>query len=224
MTGTIPDGACSMKAINYFGLEDNYFHGFLPSCMGQLQNLVDIALQDNAFTSSLPSSMASIRSLRFFAMNSNRFSGIVPKFNWSQYLVNDGHCDLSSNAFQCPLPPQAAECKAACSNQTIVSMDTADDCFGASANLASNDCLGWQKLFDSTQGLAWYDCATRRNDPCSCNSTNGNSVICESGHITSIRLSNNNMIGTIPEEVGLIPSSAVGRSCTQNSKTQNSKL
>ena len=61
-------------------------------------------------------------------------------------------------------------------------------CTGKSAGLAEEDCVGWTKLYDATDGEHWKDtsgqgygpgCSEYRLDPCACGI-----VTCDGGHIT----------------------------------------
>ena len=70
-------------------------------------------------------------------------------------------------------------------------------CTGKSAGLAEEDCVGWTKLYDATDGEHWKDtsgkgwgpgCSEYRLDPCACACTrdHGGYVACDGGHITQM--------------------------------------
>jgi hypothetical protein len=92
-------------------------------------------------------------------------------------------------------------------------------CIGASAVLPRAECKGWQAFFDSLNGNDWRNCTETRNNPCNCVSWNpyrqflDAAVNCSSGHITRISFGGgdrtggsigNNLVGSIPPEIGLL--------------------
>ena len=65
------------------------------------------------------------------------------------------------------------------------------------SSLDAGDCVAWQAGYDALGGPGWLDCRELRNAPCSCNK-----VACNGGRITTLRLTKNNLNGTLPDEWG----------------------
>jgi hypothetical protein len=85
---------------------------------------------------------------------------------------------------------------AASGNETLASA-----CVGSSANLNAADCFAWIDLFDGTGGPKWKTCTTNRLDPCRTTTTCFTRVTCAGGHITSLSLNGNNMVGTLSASI-----------------------
>ena len=74
-------------------------------------------------------------------------------------------------------------------------------CTGSSAALPEAECAAWQRVFDAAGGPGWDNCASDRDDPCSCVR-----VRCDrlgsALRITQLRLDINSLSGTIAPEIG----------------------
>jgi hypothetical protein len=74
-------------------------------------------------------------------------------------------------------------------------------CVGSSADLNAADCAAWIDLFDGTGGLKWATCTTNRLDPCRTTTTCYSRVTCAGGHITSLALNGNKMVGKLSASI-----------------------
>jgi hypothetical protein len=96
-------------------------------------------------------------------------------------------------------------------------------CTGQSVGLDAAQCNGWQALYDSTSGPAWFACGGAREDPCSCRVNHYSPITCKGGDITKMcvyadlsvppfathvhrlnnsELPNNRLEGTLPADIG----------------------
>ena len=120
-SGPIPlftHGGCprySMKTMN-FG--HNAFNGGIPDQLAMLgAPISELNLQSNQLSGAVPASLKRIP-LTALRLDGNRLSGVVPPLPFGDYR----YCDMKDNAFDCPLPPGADECR-----------DGAPTCTGANA-------------------------------------------------------------------------------------------
>eukprot|EP01047_Picozoa_sp_COSAG01_P006656 COSAG01_NODE_244_length_20489_cov_21.366748_5_plen_1217_part_00 len=78
-------------------------------------------------------------------------------------------------------------------------------CTGESAGLLSQDCDAWQALFNATNGEHWKHCSGPAGftDPCACDGAKhfGTGLLCKANAITSLELTMNNLVGSIPAAI-----------------------
>jgi xylan 1,4-beta-xylosidase len=78
-------------------------------------------------------------------------------------------------------------------------------CTGESAGLLSQDCDAWQALFNATNGKHWKHCGGPAGftDPCACDGAKhfGTGLLCKANAITSLELTMNNLVGSIPAAI-----------------------
>ena len=97
---------------------------------------------------------------------------------------------------------------------------TSASCTGVSAHLPTSECSAWQAFFRATGGQSWHLCSNSLYDPCGCSNdiadpygrgakatvscVPDNNTYAPAGAqtITSIALLANNLVGTIPDELG----------------------
>lgn len=86
---------------------------------------------------------------------------------------------------------------------------TASPCIGSSEFLADADCQAWQAVYDATGGKGWTACSELQLDPCSCHVSDPiapKEVVCDGESISSLKLCDNNLSGTIPTQIGQLSS------------------
>ena len=95
----------SMLTMNY---SHNGFSGSIPDRLGLLgAPISELYLQRNMLTGPVPASLKHLP-LTALRLDGNRLSGVVPPLPFAEYR---SYCDMSGNAFDCPLPSGADMCK-----------------------------------------------------------------------------------------------------------------
>ncbi|PON78715.1 Mitogen-activated protein kinase kinase kinase [Trema orientale] len=113
LAGSISDNIQQLSELRTLDLSYNKdLGGMLPSSIGNLKKLENLALIGCSFYGPIPDSIGNLQQLTFLSLNSNNFSGRIP--NSIGYLSNLHWLDLSENQLEGSIPV---------SNGTIPSLD-----------------------------------------------------------------------------------------------------
>ncbi|EXB75138.1 putative LRR receptor-like serine/threonine-protein kinase [Morus notabilis] len=76
--GVISEEITTLKYLEVFKIDENYFTGTLPAFIGNLSALVILSVSHNAFYGSLPKELGKLKGLYMLSIGSNNFSGSLP--------------------------------------------------------------------------------------------------------------------------------------------------
>ncbi|GMP93178.1 hypothetical protein CsSME_00043124 [Camellia sinensis var. sinensis] len=103
LTGVIPVSLCKAKDIAGIDFSNNQLVGKIPPCLGQLDQLSVLDLTNNSLYGEIPSSLGSLQSLNSLHLRNNKFYGKLPLS--LQNLTNLLTIDLGENVFTDNIPP-----------------------------------------------------------------------------------------------------------------------
>ncbi|GMP93181.1 hypothetical protein CsSME_00043127 [Camellia sinensis var. sinensis] len=103
LTGVIPVSLCKAKDMAIINLSTNQLSGKIPPCLGQLDHLLVLDLANNSLYGEIPSSLGSLKSLVSLHLRNNKFYGKLPLSlqNLTQLYI----IDLGENVFTDNIPP-----------------------------------------------------------------------------------------------------------------------
>ncbi|CAL5430552.1 unnamed protein product [Camellia sinensis] len=102
LTGVISVSLCKAKNIILIDFSNNQLSGKIPPCLGQLNQLSVLDLTNNSLYGEIPSSLGSLQSLNFLHLRNNKFFGKLPLS--LQNLTNLLTIDLGENVFTDNIP------------------------------------------------------------------------------------------------------------------------
>ncbi|KAI3755516.1 hypothetical protein L1987_55318 [Smallanthus sonchifolius] len=108
LSGQVPDGIWSLPNLGMIDLEMNQFEGQVAANVGQAKSLTQLFLANNGFSGELPVEISNVSSLVEIELNSNRFSGQIPaNLGELQKLSN---LYLQDNMFSGVIPESLSSC------------------------------------------------------------------------------------------------------------------
>ncbi|KAK9077263.1 hypothetical protein SSX86_005600 [Deinandra increscens subsp. villosa] len=179
LSGRVPDGIWSLPNLSMIDLEMNQFEGPLPANIGEARSLAQIFLANNRFSGELPMEISNVSSLVEIELSSNQFSGEIPATIGG--LKKLSNIRLQDNMFSGAIPESLGSC---------VSL--------SEINLASNSLSG--QIPDNLGSLASLNLLN----------LSGNKLTgvipssLSSLKLTLIDLSNNMLIGRVPQPLLLV--------------------
>ncbi|THG11845.1 hypothetical protein TEA_000400 [Camellia sinensis var. sinensis] len=102
LTGVISVSLCKAKNIDLIDFSNNQLSGKIPPCLGQLNQLSVLDLTNNSLYGEIPSSLGSLQSLNSLHLRNNNFFGKLPLS--LQNLTNLFTIDLGENVFTDNIP------------------------------------------------------------------------------------------------------------------------
>ncbi|KAK9670529.1 hypothetical protein RND81_13G207600 [Saponaria officinalis] len=78
LTGTLPSGLRNCTNLNWISISSNKLSGTIPSWIGSLNNLAILKLSNNSFYGSIPPELGNCKSLLWLDLNSNKLTGTIP--------------------------------------------------------------------------------------------------------------------------------------------------
>ncbi|GMP94737.1 hypothetical protein CsSME_00044073 [Camellia sinensis var. sinensis] len=103
LTGVIPMSLCKAKNIAVIDFSNNQLSGKIPPCLGQLDQLSVLDLMNNSLYGEIPSSLGSLQFLTSLHLRNNKFHGKLPLS--LQNLTFLFIIDLGENVFTDNIPP-----------------------------------------------------------------------------------------------------------------------
>lgn len=182
LTGNVPKEIGKLTKLWLLKLENNLLTGTIPREIGKLSNLRGLYLHINQLEGSIPAELGSLPRLSELVLSYNKLSGCFP-----QSLSN--HCNINYDFSNNIDLPNGGNFNTFCNNRTggcsIASCQTLDSLNLITLYEATNG-NNWVNTWDIDQPLeTWYGVKTN-----------------EHGCVTHILLNNNNLVGTIPTEIG----------------------
>ena len=223
LEGIIPDSLGFMTSLEELNLRNNKILGFLPRSIVNLTDLELLDLSNNELAGPIPDEIGALKKLQVLNLQSNQFSTIPPSLSELPDLFS---LSLADNAFNMPPPPGLIDrlsSMSICSlenngpNFCIPDVDLYQSegraelcglpvdgtCRYCSSNNTISDasCSGLESLFYETQGLSWLNKTGWLASAYPCE---WEGVECADGRVIGLLLSENNLHGQIPEELGLM--------------------
>jgi len=182
LTGTIPTEIGQLTELSLLQLDNNSLTGIIPTEIGRLTKLRSLNLRINQLEGNIPAELGGLPSLSGLILSYNKLSGCFP-----QSLSN--HCNIIYDFSKNPDLPNDGDFDAFCDNGTggcsIASCRTLDSLNLINLYQETNG-PNWVNQWDFNQPIkTWYGIETN-----------------EYGCVTHILLSNNNLTGAIPPEIG----------------------
>ena len=210
LTGSIPPELSKLANLEQLALSWNQLGGMIPSELGKLASLELLAISGNRLTGSIPPVLGDLASLTMLALHVNRLTGNIPpelnKLSGLEWLF------LADNRLNGCIPEVWQNVEENDLDEVGLPICTDKDALIAlyeatdGANWVSNQ--NW--LSDDPIGT-WYGVITDENDrvielDLSDNELNG-TIPSELGHLTYLEvlyLSENQLSGTIPSALGVL--------------------
>ncbi|MEM6319990.1 MAG: 3-coathanger stack domain-containing protein [Bacteroidota bacterium] len=185
LIGNIPYELGSLEELTLLNLSNNQLNGSIPNGLGSLSKLTTLKLHNNELTDSLPALMGNLSNLDTLFLQNNQLVGCFP----SSYppFCTDVEYDFSNN-------PNLSDFDAFCSSNECTICEHPD----YQALKAVYDATGGPNW---TENTGWSEPNSNQCDPCS-----WSRIDCDtSGRVIGLNLSQNNLVGTIPNEIGDLP-------------------
>ncbi|MEM7532851.1 MAG: leucine-rich repeat domain-containing protein [Chloroflexota bacterium] len=202
VTGSIPPELGNLTNLQYLYLFNNQISGILPPEMGNLTALLNLYLYNNIIGGTIPATFGNLSSLEYLNMRNNRIRGSLPTelsklANLKLFYFHETDiCEPQGTAFQTWLSGVGSvnSTDIACSEETLVTTACS-----AVTTIPISECMALESLYDSTNGPSW---TTKTNwltgsDPCA-----WYGVTCADGHVTTLWLDSNNLVGSLSPELG----------------------
>ncbi|QHO43983.1 hypothetical protein HN51_009463 [Arachis hypogaea] len=198
---------CNSYALEYLNLNDNEFDGLLPNWLEQFKNLKYLHLMSNSFSGPIPLFIGDLAKLSELDLGDNMLNGSIPRSLGK--LVNLRNLNLSSNNFSGVIPQSLGQLK----NLRWLDLSSNHFCGVVSQSLSQLKNLHWLDLSSNhfigvvpeslgqLKNLKWLDLSS--------NYLHGtiNGLINSWPQLISLfhfDLSNNKIIGSIPENLHVI--------------------
>ena len=178
--GSIPEALYTIPTLENIILSNNFLGGGLSANICQLNNLNEIRLSNNQLFGEIPSCLGDFTNLLVINLGYNNFSGCYPS-SWLTYCGND-QMNFEENI---------------CLRDWTDFCNTNGDCSGNTVG-EHPDFAPLMALYNSTNGPTW----TNNTNWGTCDPCTWYGVYCDYGRVRELNLENNNLVGTIPEEIG----------------------
>lgn len=212
LTGNIPVELANSTSLLRLHLNNNQLTGSIPPELGSLPNLVEIYLQGNQLSGSIPPELGDLTNLEILRINDNQLEGDVPGTLVNLVnLVDPGMAwdsgdglDLDYNhlnvpsGYPNPLNPLQVFLDQKDPDWHLRQIHDFVDCTSV-VEIPLAECEALVAIYNSANGVGWEN-----NDNWLVNNMPSmwHGVYVESGHVTKLNLINNQLIGTIPPELG----------------------
>ena len=187
VTGLIPAELGSLHNLQGLGLASNSLTGLIPVELGNLHNLVGLSLARNSLTGSIPAELGRLDNLRTLDLTSNNLTGPIPHSLTTLTALEEFH--FGRTGLCAPRDSTLQEW-----------LQDINDVRGYSCTLEPLDMAALVALYDATNGLSW-----KHNKGWLSDRPAGDwyGITADaSGRVTRLNLSDNNLTGSIPAELG----------------------
>jgi Leucine-rich repeat (LRR) protein len=224
-SGSIPSWLGNLTNLQFLGLDGIQLTGDIPTELGSLVKLTQLSLSNNQLSGNVPSWLYNLTYLQYLNLNGNQLTGSIPSGLGN--LTNLTFLYLNNNQLTGPLPPSIINLNylntirmggisntldSATTDEPIRSFLSSKDinwtyatpiylCTGVT-EIPIIECTALEALYNSTNGSEWVNDTGWEvmNTPCS-----WFGITCSGSRVTQINLSNNQLTGTIPFQLGNLP-------------------
>ncbi|KAI3470540.1 hypothetical protein Pfo_027203 [Paulownia fortunei] len=105
LNGVFPDFLCEIKTMMILDLANNQFTGKIPECIGDMENLGMLDLTNNSLHGEIPNSLGTLQ-LMSLHLHNNNFQGELPSLENMMFL---NILDVGKNSFTGVVPPWIGE-------------------------------------------------------------------------------------------------------------------
>lgn len=187
LVGSIPPEISYLNKLERLHLNYNNLSGVIPLELGNLDSLKQLHLNSNNLVGYLPTELSNLTKLTAIRLDNNNLSGCFPS-TYSNF------CGLATHNFAGnPNLPNGGDFVDFCNNGNGICIQgtcTVDDSLALVALYNATDGVNWTNTWDLTQPIStWYGVTLNANQ-------------C----VYNIALTNNNLTGFIPPEIGMIES------------------
>ena len=189
LTGRIPRSLGLLDELFILDLGSNSLSGRIPPEIGELQVLRDLNLNANELSGPLPPEMGNMAGLRYLTISGNNLAGTVPE-TFAQLILTNFYLDAT---YVC-LPPGLETWYESIGDKTVDPLPCIPATPDREALVALYNAMGgpvWngnQNWLTDAPINTWYGVTTD-----------------EEGHVTELYLSDNNLSGPLPPEIGDLP-------------------
>ncbi|KAI3417160.1 PDZ domain-containing protein [Psidium guajava] len=173
-SGEIPSSFCKLSSLSFLSLANNNLSGSIPHCLGNLAELSNLLLSANKFEGTLPRSLENCASLSFLDVSHNEINDTFPK--WLLEAPSLRVMDLKFNEFHGQIDPPTAPLLPS----TLVSFFIANNKFEGPLPIPPPTALFYSIANNNFSGEISH-------------------LICEATELVVLDLSNNSLMGTLPE-------------------------
>ena len=193
LSGAIPSSLGGLTNLEQLWLSDNQLSGAVPSSLGGLTNLEELVLAGNRLSGAIPSSLGGLTNLEQLDLRNNQLSGAIPSSLGG--LTSLTSLRLSGNQLSGAIP--AALCRFADSINPQQG--------GVILPCASGDARAvLMEFYEAADGANWTD-DTNWNTDAPLDQWYGVRTD-TAGNVEELRLSDNQLSGTIPSSLGSLTS------------------
>ncbi|KAG2299438.1 hypothetical protein Bca4012_011016 [Brassica carinata] len=204
-SGPLPDSLSNLTRLTSLYLSDNSFSGSIPVSLGSMPALEELLLDNNRLSGSVPASFNNLSTLKRLEIQLNNISGEFPDLS---SLKNLNYLDASDNRISGPVPSSLPGSVVQISMRNNLMEGTIPESFGNLTSLEVVD-LSHNKLTGSVPSFIF----TRQTLQQLTLSFNGFTSLdspyySPSGlpsELISVDLSNNQIRGSLPLFMGLLP-------------------
>jgi len=194
LTGTIPSELGKLGSMLYLDLTSNRLSGSIPNTIGNMQSLYSLHLDYNELTGSVPvSAISNLKDLDTLYLHRNDLTGAI--------LADGPMCALRSTYSGGSLRYLYADCLGDTADDREVQCECCTNCQESRhANELAVQKASLEALYQSTNGVLWTNNGNWLVDSNVCTWVG---VSCDAeGYVTSISINSNNVVGTLPSEMG----------------------
>ena len=210
LTGPIPPELGNLSNLEHLALQNNQLTGSFPDQLTSMTKIRELSLAYNQFSGPIPPELGNLTGLLRLSLPHNQFSGLLPVslINLVNLCLPDGNwpcwdqygLDLGYNYLTTPATPQELADFLAIKDPDWATTQTVP--FTGCENIAEisvSECEALVALYNNTNGPNWTDHTNwlENNQP-----STWFGITVDAGNVTEIWLGGNQLMGTIPTEIG----------------------